>query len=214
MKELEQYIEDHFDKKNYGDIKVTTSIDVGAVHKTTKQLSKELEIDLIIMGSRGKNHDVFDKTLGTASTNVLEMATCPVLLIPSGYPFVNIDNVLFTTNLDHGDPYELWRAIKLIDHHGIIIRCLYVAKDEKEKQNKELNDFGKYLVEHSPGVQTVFNVEVGNDIEEIIDDFADNFNVEMVIMHKSKKSFMQKIFGLSHTKKIAKTLKYPLMVIN
>jgi nucleotide-binding universal stress UspA family protein len=212
MQELEEYISETYSDKDYPMIK--SSLEMGSIPRTIKEIAEEQEVDLIVMGSRGKNHDVFDKTLGTASTSVLDIAPCPVLLIPKNHLFKEIDNVLFTTNLDHADPYELWKAGQLFSHHGVVIRCLYVAKSEKDKDTKEIKDFAKYMVDHSPGLRTIFNIEIDKNIEEAIEDYAANYEVEMVIMHKSKKSIFQKIFGTSHTKNVVNDLNYPLMVVN
>ncbi len=194
-------------------ISVTTKVAIGGVGFQIKKEAERVGADLIIMGTQGVNHSFVEKVLGSISTTAISDAPCPVILVPRGYEFKPIDNIIFATNLNHSDPYELWRATELIKPHVGRVRCVYVTKDESKVDKDELQNFAKYMVEHSPSVQTVFNVEESKNIEKTLSEYADNYDAEMVIMHRSKKSFWKSLFGARHTKKMASWLTIPLMVM-
>lgn len=213
LEAIEEFSHMFYGEGQGAQITITTQVAVGGVAFQIKKIAEEIGADLIIMGTQGINHSFMDKVLGSISTSAISDAPCPVILVPHGYKFKPIDNIIFATNLNHSDPYELWRATELIKPHVGRIRCVYVAKEGTEIANSELEKFAKYMVEHSPSIQTVFNVEESNNIEMTLSEYAENYDAEMVIMHRSKKSFWKSLFGARHTKKMASWLKIPLMVM-
>jgi nucleotide-binding universal stress UspA family protein len=213
MEALEEFSKVFYGNDQGAQITVSTKVAIGGVAFNIKKEAQEVNADLIIMGTQGTNHSFVEKILGSISTTTISDSPCPVVLVPIGYKFKTIDNIIFATNLNHSDPYELWRATELIKPHIGRIRCVYVTKDESSVAKDELETFAKYMVEHSPSIQTVFNVEESDNVEKTLSDYAENYDAEMVIMHRSKKSFWKDLFGARHTKKMASWLKIPLMVM-
>lgn len=202
--------------KSYGqdNIDVSTNVVVGSASTMIKKEAEDFEADLLIMGTRGESHGMLDKLLGTVSSNVIDEAPCPVILIPKKYKFKKIDNVIFSTNLNHDDAYELWRAIEAMKPHSFVVRCLHVVKNKDEKDEKHIREFANYLIDHSPSLQTIFNIEESPDVEKTIEEYADMYDAEMVIMHRTKRSAWEKLFGKSHTRRMTSWLKVPLMIVN
>lgn len=198
----------------YDNIIVTTNVMAGPVSPNLKQAAKEFDADLIIMGTRGEAHDRMDKWLGTISTNVIEEAPCPVILIPHGYKYQTIDNVIYSTDINHDDPYELWRAMESIKPHTAIVQCLHVVKANKEEASQRVEEFKTFMESQSPSIKTDFTIEEGDNIEDTIEKFAEDTDAEMIIMHRSKRGFWQKLFGVSHTKRMVSGTRIPLMVVN
>jgi len=195
-------------------LSVTTEVAVGGVAYQIKKIAKETAVDFVIMGTQGTNHSFLDKTLGSISTMVISDAPCPVLLVPRGYEFKPIDTLVFATNLNHSDPYELWRATELIQPHVGVIKCLHVLKDPKATSEKEMEEFASYMEAHSPSLQTAFHIEESSNIEKSLTEFADNCDAELIIMHRSKKSFWERLFTGRHTEKMASWLTIPLLIMN
>lgn len=200
--------------KEKGKLHITTKVLVGQISTSIKEEAASINADLIIMGSAGAGHSNLEKFLGTVSSSVVGDSPCPVILVPIGYKFRDIDNVIFTTKLDHADPFELWKATDLMLPQISVIRCLYVAKDEEAKNHPTVAEFARYITEYSPSIQTNFHTEVSDEIEKTITEYAENYDAEMIVMHKSKKSFWFKLFGESHTKKMAFHMQIPLMIMN
>ncbi len=214
MQALEGFSQTTLADQGKTNVKVTTNVAVGTTSATLQAEAKEIHADAIIMGTQGSNHSTVEKVLGTVSTNVIREAPCPVILVPRGYVFKVIDTALFATSLDHSDPYELWRATELIKPHLSVVRCLHVVKDRVSKNDAALEAFAKYMVEHSPAIQTIFHIELGQNIEATIAEYAKDYDAELIIMHRAKRNLWETIFGPSHTKRMVFKLKVPLLVLN
>lgn len=214
MEAIELFSKSFFGEGDQAKVEITTNVAVGGVDFNIKDQAEEMGADLIVMGTQGVNHSFMEKVLGTVSTEVLNSSPCPVILVPHSYKFKTIDNVIFATNLNHGDPYELWRAMEIIKPHGAVVRCVYVDNDKNNVTEKELESFAKYMVENSPSIQTIFDVRKGGIIENVLSEYADTYDAELVIMHRSKKSIWSNIFGVRRTKRMANLINIPLLVIN
>lgn len=201
-------------KQSERKISITTHIKVGGVSHMIKEEAEKESVDMIMMGTQGSNHSKIDKLVGTVSTDAIDNAPCPVLLIPMGYEFVPIDNLIFPTNLNHQAPYELWKAIEVIKPNMTTVRCLFISKDLSKEDSQELDQFATYITERSPSLQTFFDMEESNSIEETIAEYAENYDAELVVMHHSKKSIWKRIFEVRHTKRVANLLKVPLLILN
>ena len=198
---------------NKPNITLSTNIIIGTSGSAIRKEADKIDADVIIMGTRGQGHDALDKLLGTVSSSVLNDAPCPIILVPSGYRFREIDNIIFSTNLNHGDPYELWRATELIKPYNPTIRCIHVLANGEQPEG-EVEEFAKYMVEKSPASETIFNIEKGKQIDKVIAAYAEDYDAEMIVMHREKKSLWTKIIGASYTKKMTSSMRLPLLVMN
>jgi len=214
MENLKKEAESFLKKNDYNHVKILTHISIGEVILTIPTMAKELEIDLIIMGTQGKNHSFLEKIMGTISTYMTQHSPCPVLLVPQNYNYKKIDNLIFATDLNTGDPYELSRAIKLITPHNPVVRCVYVRKEFEDKFDKTIEGFAKYFVDHSPSIRTTFNIEIGEHPAEIVGEQAEIYDAELIVMHKSRKNFLQRLFKKNHTKAFINKLNLPILILN
>lgn len=189
MEILEKFGNSFLKEKGIDNCGFKTNVIYGSISEGLKSEAIRIEADLIIMGSQGEHHGVLDRLFGTVSTRMVINSPCPVLLIPRGYKFVPIDDVLFATNLKHSEPFELHKAIRLIKPNQVVLRCLHISKSKDQQHLDQVEEFSKYLIEHSKAMQTIFYEEVGDKVEDIIKEYAMTYEVEMVIMCKSKKAF-------------------------
>ncbi|MBT8233361.1 MAG: universal stress protein [Saprospiraceae bacterium] len=212
MKAIEAFSILRFGDSDTSKIQLTTDVIPGTIALSIKNEAEKQVTDLIIMGTQGSNHSATDKFFGTVSSSTINEAPCPVILIPSGYKFKTIDNIVYASSMNSSDGYEIWRATELLKPHVGVINCLYI--DTNKKQSKEINQFKSYIESHSPSVQTQFVVKEAQNIEDGIVEYTNCHDAEMVIMHRKQHSFWSKIFKPSHTKKLIFKSNVPIMIMN
>lgn len=212
LKSLEKLITN--DKTKWNDEwKLSTEVLLGKPVQKIIECAVEFEADLIVLGNKGENYSISDKILGITSLSLADETNCPVLLIPKDYTYEGLENVLYPTSLDYSDPYILWKSMNILYPHKPVIRCLHV-KSEIKTQLAEQELFAKFMVEHSPSMQTIFHTEESKDTEDSLRSFAENFNCQMIIMHKSKRSFISKLFSKSITRQLRRHVNVPLLIMN
>jgi len=195
-------------------ITLKTKVSIGVAADEIVGQAKDFKADLIIMGTQGSNHTLVDKILGTVSTKLISTTPCPMILVPKDYKYKTIDNVVFSTNLDTGDPYELNRSLRYLESHTPLVRVIYVKSPYELDTETKIEAFAKYMVDHSPAIQTLFHAETSKDVEAPINEHALTHDAEMIIMHKSKKRLLDRLLQGSHTKKMVPQIYTPLMILN
>ena len=80
LKESSKELLNEFEKLNTDDIKITPVIKEGSPAKMILEVSKEEDVDLIVMGSSGKSG--FDRfVMGSVADKVVNAAKCAVLIV-------------------------------------------------------------------------------------------------------------------------------------
>lgn len=203
-----------FEEKLPSNISIESEVILGNIASSIRQKAKDISADAIFMGTQGENHNVLERLLGTVSTLMVENAPCPVLLIPHPYDFKPMDNVIYCTDMNHEDPYEIWRAVELLKPNSVIVQCVHVVKSEQDKEKTLESDLKDYVESNNSAVKTVFSVEVGDDVSQVASDYADNYDAEMIIMTRTKHSAFYRILHGSETKKMISHLHIPLLIMN
>jgi len=212
MKALEAFSIKRFGSPSIAQIKITTEVITGTISQSIKNEAKKENVDLIIMGTKGKNHNLTEKIFGTVTTSTVNDAPCPIIIVPQGYKFKPIDTLVYASNLEPGDPYELWRATELLKPLVSIAKVLYVNTTSNKEEN--INRFAAYIESHNTTIQTQFHQVKSENVDETILEYAENHDAEIIVMHRLHNSFWSRLFNKSHTKQMVFQTPVPLMVIN
>ena len=194
-------------------VKITTNVLLGRVAESIINESKRTNADLIIMGTTGKGKSNMEKLLGSASSEVISNSKIPVLLIPKTYKFKPIDTIVYATDLDKSDPFHMWKLSKSLLPNTVVMRCLHIIGKDVKRNDDKIKEFSQFLADNSSNIQTYFHIENSDKIEETISDFADNYDAEMIVMHRSAKNFWFRLFGTRHTKRMTYHLEVPLLIV-
>lgn len=76
---------------------VIESVDFSGTYAGVLEKSKELEIDLIVMGSHGSK-GIKEFLIGSNTERVINLATCPVLAVKKYQPISIISNIVFASD--------------------------------------------------------------------------------------------------------------------
>ncbi|MCP4596531.1 universal stress protein [Neptuniibacter sp.] len=84
---MEQRIQEFYDKDLAGKIPLQhrplTRIEEGAACETIIKVADEIDADLIVMGTRNRNHSTLGRFfVGSTAQNVLQLTDRPVLIVP------------------------------------------------------------------------------------------------------------------------------------
>jgi len=174
-------------------------------------LSKANNIDLIVMGTRGKSderHIVF----GSQTFQVLKYVDCPVLAVPVGYNNTQPKRILFPT--DFMMPYKR-RELKLLSvlakSYRSNIDVLYVSKSHRLSIRQEDNKafIEDCLKENDLNFYQEQSRKIANSIKNHITDKS----IDMIVMVNTQHSFLEDMLFPSNIDKIGLGLKIPLLAM-
>lgn len=191
---------------------IHADLEIGGATNLICKIAERDEADLILMGTKGE-HNALEKLLGSVSAGVIEKAKTPVLLIPEAATFTSPSNLIFATDLNEADPMHLWRIAKLLEPLKPIIRCIHIHQEKEKEKPVNMNDFKSFLESRDITLQITFHEMEEDDVALGIQEFAELHRADMIIMFKPRLPFMDRIFHLSATRRVALHSHLPLLIV-
>ena len=171
----------------------------------------EENIDLIVMGTRGKTNDR-NLTFGSNTLQVLRYVQCPVLAIPEHFSGIQPRHILFPTN--YLIPYKR-RELKLLCELAVPYRSaidlLYISKTShlsmRQKDNQKF--ITDELSKNEVHCKTVDDQSVTNAIYSYIK----AHDVDMLVMVNTRHSFLENILYQSTIDEMSLYLEIPFLAL-
>lgn len=193
---------------------VSTTIEIGSAEGTISDLAEKENADFVIMGSRGTNRGTIEKLFGSVTTGVVGSSKRPVWVIPENAEFSPLNVVAYATNALNADPFEIWKSIKVLDPFVPTIRIVHVdlEKEGDLKAWEMMDELRDYFEEKPPEMSVKFHYLIGEKIENELNEFMENYEVDLLIMYQPKHGFWDRLFHKSATKRMALRSDKPLLV--
>ena len=187
---------------------VKSAVEIGNPAGLIADIAERDHVDLIVMGTR-EDHNAFDRIFGSVTTSVIEQAPCPVWVIPGEADSENIDIIAYATDLNDADPYHIWKASQLLEVFNPILHCVHVGDDEPSRA--AMADLEVFFTQNAPTLQVNFHNIEGQSIPDSLEEFAENHDVDVLVMYAPQHNFWQRIFTRSITRKMALQTRIPAL---
>ena len=179
-----------------------------------EKLARHRQADLVIMGITGRS-SIGQSLIGSDALKMLNTKACPVLIVPPDAVYKEVKNVLLTSdfkNVMASTPsvpirkvlkafHPNLHVINVSNEHYVSITEEYQA--EKEKLKEMFHDFNPEF--YFLGL---------NDVDEAISQFANDKNVDLIVIIQKEQSIISKLFVKSHTKKLAYQSNVPVLAVH
>lgn len=179
-----------------------------------EKLSRHRQTDLIVMGITGKSA-IAQVFMGSNAIKVAETKYCPVIIVPENCECRDIKNVLFTTDLVN--VYKATPALpikKVLDIFKPQLHIVNVNEEHYVALTEEYEAEKKRLMEMFAEYHPEFYFLRLFDVDEAINQFAEDKNIDLIISVHKEHSLLHRIFRSSHTKKLAYQSRVPLLVVH
>jgi nucleotide-binding universal stress UspA family protein len=182
----------------------------GEVVSTIIQSAREVDADLIVMGTQGATglKEIF---LGSVAGEVLENAYCPVLAVPKEASFDGqIDRIAITTSYDPTEELAMQRILEFGRQFGASVWVVNVDTGNTEAYAHRMDQL-KAKYEGQPDIH--FRVLEGSYLIEPVSEFLELEKIDILAMLTRRRNFMQELFNFSQTKAMAYHAKTPILSI-
>lgn len=195
-------------------VEVNHRMEEGSAVEVVLRTSIEEEADLIVMGTKGAS-GLLGSLIGSNTALVIEEAPVPVLAIPHNVAYRPIQKIAIATDFYKLQQDAIAKAIEYAELFNAELHCIHVDVAHNplisERMAKLCSDFAdtpKLSFEVLDVEDSKGNVE---DVLETIDKYVKEKNVDMLVMQTHKRTFFQKLFSVSYTKKMAFHTDIPLL---
>ncbi|MEQ8359842.1 MAG: universal stress protein [Cytophagales bacterium] len=186
--------------------KKVASFGIDAINE---ELKKD-NYDLIVMGTKGSS-GLSEIIIGSVAANVIEEAKAPVICVPENAVFDKINNIVFACDYEEvNEPREIDSLKFIAKKFNARIHLVNVKEKSKAGHFEEAMYFESLFA----SIPHTHNTSRFRDFEAGINDFIESNKVELLAIMPRKKNVFKKIFGSSHTRKMAYHTKLPMLAFH
>jgi nucleotide-binding universal stress UspA family protein len=207
QRESKEILKKHLDNVDTKNVEIVPSTLKGhSVIDTLKQLSRLLQIDLIIASTKndGVDEHLF---IGKITGNIIKDTKVPVLVIPDGLKFKPIKKILMTIKSGSIKSLNTLDVLEKIQKtFDAKINLLQVKTPKLDAKDLELNDTLKGLTnKHIPTTNAT--------VYQGVIQFLNEEDPDMLCVIRRKRGFFKKLWENDSVKKIDFDSNIPLLVL-
>ena len=190
---------------------IETQVEIGSPASTIASFATRETTELIVMGTQGE-HNTLEKLFGSVTTEVIQRTKCHVLAIPVEAKPDKLQIMAFATDLKEADPYHIWELSKLLDNFNPILHCVHVASEQDSTKVLDMKDMETFFSHHAPSLQIKFHNLPGGEVSATLNEFAETYDVDLLVMTTPRRNFFERLFHKSFTRRMALHTRIPLLV--
>lgn len=190
----------------------TVEINHAMIEGETLDVIKDVakDYDLIVMGTGGASvlKEVF---WGTVSGEIMEIAPCPVVVIPEEAVFDGLINkIAVTIEFSEEDGKMLKQVLKLANILKAQVEAVHIDITNTGKLTNQIQAF-RDAFKHIENLR--FTELAGSNIIETVATYAENTNIDLIAMVTHRRSFWEELFNYSHAKQMTYQHEIPVFTV-
>ena len=195
---------------NLDQVQIQHSLKEGPTVKTILHSAKEVEADLIVMGTTGAGalKAVF---IGSVAGEILENANIPVLAVPQTAKYDGkIDQIAITTEFTDEERKALDRTLEFAAGFGAQVHLVNVDTAHTHFYTKRME---KLKADYANEKSLTCHVLNGTELFAPLNAFLNENRVDILAMLTHKRTFFQELFNFSHAKSMSYQSNTPILSI-
>jgi len=175
---------------------------------------RDLNVYMLVMGSSitGNLKELF---LGSTTTKMLEISPFPLLIVPTGFIFKKLERIVYTSDLQLKDIYNIGELVKIINPLNTKIIIVHISKEDNLINKNLLEWFKKSLSEKVDYPNIEIEIIFSEDIFETMKLAIEESDADMVaMMERTHKPEINYLLHRDLVKRMQSSLKVPLLSFN
>jgi len=208
--------ERHHLVNHYGlpDSVLTMKFTEGEMVETVADHLKNNPVDLVVMGTRGAS-GLQEVLVGSRTVGLLEEIAVPLLIIPENGTLDKVRNILLCSDLrevEDDNTLDLVKELALL--FGAPVRIAHVAESSEVPTNEHELERSRELSIFRPEVEVAYKRIKAKTVLEGIRYYLDlKGDNDLLVMINRKHTFIESLFRVNHTHKMAYHTTLPLLVL-
>jgi len=194
----------------FNSAKVHTKILFYRVFNGIKSEAKALNIDLIVMGTKGAS-GLTEMIIGSNTEKVVRCSNVPVLVIKENHKNFNIKQMVFASDFNIIGQKPFKKVIDFCNFFGANIHLLYVNTIYNfERTEESLININKFINGYK---LSNYTVTIYNDttVEKGIINYSRSINADAIALNTTGRSGLSKLFNGSIASEIANHAMLPVV---
>jgi len=211
LMELEEELKAKIKAEGIDNVHVVHTLTGGIPEEEIINISETWEPNLIVMGTHGKGQK--DILTGKISSKVVQNVKCRILTIPRGAKYHGFDNMLYATDFNDEDVYDLQRLIDLLVNYNPVIHCVHINFDADHAADIEkMEALKSHFREKTLDGRLVFKVIEDVDFLQGINNYVSENKIDVIALVNHRRSFIKRLFAKDHTRELLFHSDLPLYI--
>lgn len=187
-------------------------VNCGSVGDRIIQAVIDHEIDLIVMGTKGKDRTT-PYWLGSTAAYIMQESPCHVLVVPEKARKIDIKRALCATDLQESDPYRIWKAAQLLKAFSPELSCVHVHSSHNGTFHISMDELKSFLTLTIPNVPIKFFEIVGITAWDSLNDFSMQNETDLLVVFKPFQGLLKTLLHRSVSRSILLQTTVPLLIL-
>lgn len=196
----------------YRDLSVDYLIKRGKPYSTIMETSRDINADLIVMGTKGES-SIKRLLFGNITSNVILDSEIPVLTVPENSKKPYLDRILFATDYREGDLESLRRTAGLARAFDASIRVLHVDERESMESSIRFRGFRDLVREEIDFDDIRFERIDSERFSKGISQYVEANPVSLIVLTRYKKKFLKTLLWANNTQELTYYTHVPMLVM-
>ena len=175
---------------------------------------RDINVCMLVMGACGTGN-LKELILGSTTTEMLAISPFPLLIVPKGFVFKKLENILYTSDLQLKDIYNIGELVKMVNPLNTKIIIIHVSKED-DLMNKNLFEWFKKSLSEKVNytnieIETIFSKDIFESLKLYIDESEADIVAMMERKHKPEINYL---LHRDLVKRMQSSLKVPLLSFN
>jgi nucleotide-binding universal stress UspA family protein len=191
-------------QKLYPEMRFDAEVTEGFTEEEIIHEEKKAKCDLVIMGTRGAS-GLGEMLIGSNTAAVIGKSICPVIAVPEQARMKGLNKIVFAANYGTDDFKNVYDVIDLARLFGSEVILLHVNTGDMNKTMEfaELEGFKNQIAAESKYPNISFKLLDGKDVYHGLNFYLEEIKADLLAISIRNRTFVQKIFSRSITKKMA-----------
>lgn len=183
---------------------------IGSLTENILEEAREANCSMIVMGTEGAS-GLTKILFGSRTNQVIEHSDYPVLAVPIQTPLALPKKIVFATNFFDSDLDTLKQLLELVRPWHPEIYLLHVSHENMRSERDYIETFSLKVMSETNYKNVYYYVLPHDNDERGIELFIKSVNAQMLVLSTRKRTFIERLFSASLTKRIAYHLQVPLL---
>ena len=198
----------------YG-IMLNISTDIGRIYKRISAKAKDLNSDIIIMGTHGTSgYQRFN--LGTNTSKVVSDAPCPVISVQTHVKKLGFKKIILPIDESATSRQKVNYALEIAKHynsHVYILGLINFSSEEMRRKFKiKIEQVEEYLNQHEVACET--NYMTGDNLAQMTMKYAEDLDADLMVIMTEQEPSLTGLFMGTYATQVVNHSKIPVLSVH
>lgn len=187
---------------------------VGGIVESIESMVSTKNVDMVVMGTRGASG--LDRIFfGSNTTSVIEKVKSPVLAVPHDCEFQIPKRIIYATDFNNAEIKNLGKVISIGKSFNAEIMLTHITTNKEAEFSEVLlkNNFSKRVSQAYDYPSITYFVKYEENIPRALETIVTEVGADWISLMTHDRTFIEKLYNPSLTKKMAYHSKIPLLAI-